>query len=363
MGGVGHWLKDLKGNGTASTLPWKHFILELCYAVPYPVHSWMLVVGQRPWPLVGKVLVRLSRNRSAQFWDTPWNRCIPELIRATAHCSMMWNDRGQNGSLQSDNFNHLEYFGWVTDCFNYLQCKIMKHSITTNLIRQSKGAKNVFLSTILQRNTSECTQVFKDLHTTVLTVHLRVGWSVNEKAWIIWGKDGWLILAAFQSSNDTNANTEAVSGYLHAKTADRYEASFFYKADVLAIQSICDKAQSSKSVIKPAAAEPRTTYRDDGHARWGAAELGPCVEVLLDLPGHGQLVLVFWHAIILGNPPAMSVLLFACMFTCDSGVLNSHWPMDDRAPARPYISGPPPPGASQRSQPRKRQHVSYNHDS
>lgn len=26
--GWGHWLKDGRGNGTASTLPWKHCILE-----------------------------------------------------------------------------------------------------------------------------------------------------------------------------------------------------------------------------------------------------------------------------------------------------------------------------------------------
>lgn len=43
--GWGHWLKDSRGDGTAST-----FAMEALHfsAIPYPVHSWMLVVVQRP---------------------------------------------------------------------------------------------------------------------------------------------------------------------------------------------------------------------------------------------------------------------------------------------------------------------------
>lgn len=116
----------------------QHFAMEVLHfsTIPYPVHSWMLVVVQRPWPLVGKVLVWLSRNRSAQFWDSTWK--ITELIW-TKHTAQWW-ERSQNGSLQYDNFNRHKYFGSVTDYLNFLQCKIMKQqsnksksSITTLL--------------------------------------------------------------------------------------------------------------------------------------------------------------------------------------------------------------------------------------
>lgn len=33
-------------------------------------------------------------------------------------------------------------------------------------------------------------------------------------------------------------------------------------------------------------------YCNDGHSCCGAAELGPCVEVFLDLASHRQLVLI-----------------------------------------------------------------------
>lgn len=56
----------------------------------------------------------------------------------------------------------------------------------------------------------------------------------------------------------------------------------------------------------------------------------------------------------------VSDLFFTCMLKCDSGTLNLHWPTDDRAPARLYTSAPPPPVASQWSQPIKTRHVSYN---
>lgn len=75
----------------------QHFAVEELHfsTIPYPVHSWMLVVVQRPWPLVGKVLVWLSRNRSAQFWDSPWK--ITELIRAK-HTARRWG-------IKMDHFN------------------------------------------------------------------------------------------------------------------------------------------------------------------------------------------------------------------------------------------------------------------
>lgn len=55
-----------------------------------------------------------------------------------------------------------------------------------------------------------------------------------------------------------------------------------------------------------------------------------------------------------------SALLFTCMFECDSLVLNLHWATGDRAPAWLCTSDPPPPAASQWSQPRKTWHVSCN---
>lgn len=122
-------MHDGGGMGSLAERLWRkwdcqHFAMEALHfsTVPYPVHSWMLVVVQRPWPLVGKVLVWLSRNRSAQFWDSPWK--ITELIRAK-HTARWW-ERSQNGSLQYDNFNCHKYFGSVTDYFSFLQCKIMK---------------------------------------------------------------------------------------------------------------------------------------------------------------------------------------------------------------------------------------------
>lgn len=76
----------------------------------------------------------------------------------------------------------------------------------------------------------------------------------------------------------------------------------FKKQMFLPFKASVGKAQSSRSVIQPAAAASGVgAYRDDGHSCGGAAELGPRVKVLLDFPSHGQLVLVFWRAVILGN--------------------------------------------------------------
>lgn len=112
-----------------------------------------------------------------------------------------------------------------------------------------------------------------------------------------------------------------------------------------------------------------STYCNDWHSCCGAVELGPCVEVLLDLPGHRQLVLILWHTIILENTAAFSIST-CCIFTqrffvhgwsgqtADFKTLNSHWPRGDRAPAQLCISHSPPPAASQWSKPTETWRVS-----
>lgn len=125
-GGQRHWLKDLRGNGTASNFLWKPWQLALHCTIPYPVHSWMLVAVQRAWSLLGKVLVQLSRNRSAQSWDSPWTHCVTERTRAKAHCSMMWKERGVKMSRCNLTISTVKYFGTVTDCFHRLQSKKMR---------------------------------------------------------------------------------------------------------------------------------------------------------------------------------------------------------------------------------------------
>lgn len=116
-----------------------------------------------------------------------------------------------------------------------------------------------------------------------------------------------------------------------------------------------------------------SAYCNDWHSCCGAVELGPCVEVLLDLPSHRQLVLILWHTIILENtnkasaspPAAYSLRTFT--HTGDSGqradfkTLNSHWPRGDRAPGQLCISHPPPPAASQWSKPTETWRVSCEH--
>lgn len=85
------------------------------------------------------------------------------------------------------------------------------------------------------------------------------------------------------------------------------------------IQSVVPKAHSSKSMIKSTDAQLHalsvcgelqvSAYCNDWHSCCGAAELGPCVKVLLDLPSHRQLVLILWHTIILGNTKKASAPL------------------------------------------------------
>ncbi len=112
-------------------------------------------------------------------------------------------------------------------------------------------------------------------------------------------------------------------------------------------------------------------YCNDWHSCCGAVELGPSVKVLLDLPRHRQLVLVLWHPVILENQGTKLQIFYllynncifllsgTCMFSGDSGkkmdlkVINLHWPMGDRAPARLCISDPPLPAASQWSEPKE----------
>lgn len=118
-----------------------------------------------------------------------------------------------------------------------------------------------------------------------------------------------------------------------------------------------------------------SAYCNDWHSCCGAVELGPGVEVLLDLPSHRQLVFILWHTIILEKTknkasatlPAIShcisFLSSTCMYIGDSGertdfkMLNLHWPRGDLAPAQLCISDPPLPAASQWSEPKER-HVS-----
>lgn len=118
-----------------------------------------------------------------------------------------------------------------------------------------------------------------------------------------------------------------------------------------------------------------SAYCNDWHSCCGVAELGPGVEVLLDLSSYRQLVLILWHAIILENTKnkasATSTAVSHCMFLLsstwvyrgDSGertdfkILNLHWPRSDRAPVQLCISARSLPAASQWSEPTER-HVS-----
>lgn len=78
-----HWRNWLME--TASTLPWKHWLLELYHLIPYPIHSWLLVVVQRPWSLDGKPVVQLSREKRGNSVD---QHCARELRPPDQNCSL-----------------------------------------------------------------------------------------------------------------------------------------------------------------------------------------------------------------------------------------------------------------------------------
>lgn len=101
----------------------------------------------------------------------------------------------------------------------------------------------------------------------------------------------------------------------------------FLKADVLAIQSVCGKAQSSRSVIQPAAAElhraSELTVMTDTPAEV-LLILGPVLKCFLIFPATDN-----WFSF--SDAPSswetqanVSALLFMCMFKCDSLILNLH---------------------------------------
>lgn len=69
-----HWRDWLME--TASTSPWRHWLLALNHLIPYPIHSWLLVVVQRPWSLDGKTVVQLSRKKWGNSVDHQFARKI-----------------------------------------------------------------------------------------------------------------------------------------------------------------------------------------------------------------------------------------------------------------------------------------------
>lgn len=139
----------------------------------------------------------------------------------------------------------------------------------------------------------------------------------------------------------------------------------FKKQMFLPFKASVGKAQSSRSVIQPAAAAElhrasELTVMTDTPAEV-LLSLGPVLKCFLIFPATDN-----WFSF--SDAPSswetqanVSAPSFTCMFRCDSGVLNLHWPTDDRAPAWLCTSDPPPPAASQWSQPRKTWHVGCNH--
>lgn len=55
-------LKELV-NGDCQHVAMETLTVELHHLIPYPIHSWLLVVVQRPWSLDGKPVVQLSREK------------------------------------------------------------------------------------------------------------------------------------------------------------------------------------------------------------------------------------------------------------------------------------------------------------
>lgn len=68
-------LKELV-NGDCQHVAMETLTVELHHLIPYPIHSWLLVVVQRPWSLDGKPVVQLSREK----WGNSVDRhCAKEL--------------------------------------------------------------------------------------------------------------------------------------------------------------------------------------------------------------------------------------------------------------------------------------------
>lgn len=185
----------------------------------------MLVVVQRAWPLLGKVLVQLSRNRSVQSWDSPWTHRVTERTPAKAHCSMMWKERGvKMGRFNltiSTVTNILEPLRTASIASKNYETAVQPIQVLHHKLLKMYSFLQYFKETLV-------TPEFKDFHTTVLTVHFKKGLngqSMRNKAWMMRGKDGWfcwVFCATFQEQQQMS--TQKCRSYLHAGAADRYEA-------------------------------------------------------------------------------------------------------------------------------------------
>lgn len=105
---------------------------------------------------------------------------------------------------------------------------------------------------------------------------------MRNKAWMMRGKDRWVFLLPFKSSNKRqHRNAEVIC--MQKQQTDMKPIS---KADVFAIQRSCDKAESSKSATQPSAPEP--------HAAWELTVMTDTpAEVLLSLGPVLKCFLIF----------------------------------------------------------------------
>lgn len=178
------------------------------------------------------------------------------------------------------------------------------------------------------------------------------------------GKDGWFFFfSPFQQHQWNKCQHWGILKLFACRSSRQIMKPGFESRCSCHSKHLPFKAQSSRSMIQPAAAEPHRapelTVMTDTPAEV-LLSLGPVLKFFLSFPATDN-----WFSF--SDTPSswemqanVSDLLFTCRFRCDSDILNLHWPTDDRAPARLYISDPPPPVASQWSQPRKTWPVSYN---
>lgn len=81
-------LKELV-NGDCQHVAMETLTVELHHLIPYPIHSWLLVVVQRPWSLDGKPVVQLSREKWGNSVD---QHCANELRLQTKLFSINYKD-------------------------------------------------------------------------------------------------------------------------------------------------------------------------------------------------------------------------------------------------------------------------------